>query len=187
MDMTDEQLAQQSAIGDDDAFKELVHRFLPAIFNFVRGYVHSSEDAEDVAQDTFFKAWKNIRKYKTSKSFRPWIYTIARNTALDFLKKKKAITFTDMSDDDSVPFADTIEDTEALQHELFERAEYATELAEIMEDFHPDHRSVLTLYYQEEMTFSEIAETLNKSINTVKSWHRRSLLKIREIMHQKRP
>lgn len=186
MHRSDEHLAELSKKGDDSAFQELVQRYLPAIFNFARGYARTSDDAEDIAQDAFFKAWKHIKKYKSGRPLKPWIFTIARNTALDFLKKNRAITFTAMTDtEDAIPFADTLEDAEALQPEIFERAEDATLLAELMNELHPDHRSVLILYYREEMTFSEIAETLGKPMNTVKSWHRRSLARMREMMHQK--
>lgn len=186
MDMTDEQLAEQSAHGDDDAFQEIVHRYLKPIYRFVFQYAHTDDDTEDIVQDTFLKAWKHIKRYKKGRPFKPWIFTIARNTALDALKKKRPSSFSSLSDgNDDVQFEDTLQDTELLPDELFERAEITEELSEILSNLHPDHQSVLTLYYHEGLTFEEISQTIDRPMNTVKSWHRRALIRIRDHMHQK--
>ncbi|MEN9912823.1 MAG: hypothetical protein RLY66_231 [Candidatus Parcubacteria bacterium] len=186
METTDEQLAERSARGDDDAFQEIVRRYLGSIYRFAFQYARTEEDAEDIAQDSFFKAWKYIKRYKKGRPLKPWLFTIARNTALDFLKKKRPLTFSSIKNgEDTTPFEDTLEDTELLQTDLFERAESKEELLKLLDTLHPDHRSVLTLYYHEELTFEEIAETLERPMNTVKSWHRRALIKIRGLLHQK--
>ena len=184
MDLSDEQLAEQSAHGDDDAFQEIVRRHLASIHRFAFQYTRTEEDAEDIAQDSFFKAWKHIKRYKKGRPFRPWLFAIARNTALDFIKKKRPHSFSSLESNDDSSFEDTLEDAEPLQTELFERAESREMLSKLMDSLHPDHRSVLSLYYHEELTFEEIAETLDKPMNTVKSWHRRALIKIRGLMHQ---
>lgn len=188
MNMSDEQLALLSQQGDDRSFQEIVRRYLKPIYHFARQYVHTPEDAEDITQDSFYKAWKYIKKYKTEKKFKPWLYTIARNTALDYLKKKKPAVFSTLDTvEDTVPFSDTLEDAEPLQPEVFEQAELRTEMAALIDTLHPDHRSVLVLHYHEELTFEEISDILEKPMNTVKSWHRRALTKIREALHQNRP
>ncbi|MBP6858246.1 MAG: RNA polymerase sigma factor [Candidatus Pacebacteria bacterium] len=187
MEPTDEQLAEQSALGDDDAFQEIVRRHLTSVYRFAFHYARTEEDADDITQDSFFKAWKHIKRYKKGRAFKPLLFTIARNTALDFIKKKKPHVFSSLdNDNDSSAFEDTLEDSEPLQPELFERAETKEVLKKLMDELHPDHRSVLTLYYEEELTFEEIAETLGKPMNTVKSWHRRALIRIRNLLHQKR-
>ncbi len=129
---------------------------------------------------------ENIRRYKKGRPFKPWLFAIARNTALDFLKKKRPHSFSSLEGEDGdVSFADTLEDSEPLPTEIFERAESKEKLERLLDEIHPDHRSVLTLYYHEELTFEEIAEALDRPMNTVKSWHRRALIKIRNLMHQK--
>jgi RNA polymerase sigma-70 factor (ECF subfamily) len=182
---TDEDLIESCKKGDDIAFQELMSRYLKHIFNFARQYVRNNEDAEDVTQDTFFKAWKYIQRFKTGNRFKPWIFAIARNNALDHLKKKRAKAFSDMDDtENDIAFADTIVDDEPLAPEIFARAAISDELTASMESLHPDHRAVLIMHYHEGMTFDEIAEIMDKPMNTVKSWHRRSLQKVRDSLEK---
>jgi len=185
---SDEELIKKVKKGDDTAFQELMSRYTKHIFNFILQYVKVREEAEDVSQDTFFKVWKYMKRFKEDMKFKPWLFTIARNTALDYIKKKKALTFSSIEgdEDDSFNFADTISDNEPLPPELFARKELANELLGAMTDLHPDHRSVLMMHYHEDMTFEEIAEIMKKPMNTVKSWHHRSLLKVKtKLMHRK--
>ncbi len=186
--MTDEELAEACKKRDSLAFQELTTRYLRQIFNFVRQYSKTTEDAEDIAQDAFFKVWKNIKKYGTGRAFKPWLFAIARNTALDFVKKRKAMPFSDLDDtDNDLSFADTLEDAEPLAPELFENAALAARLDAVRSQLHPDHQSVLVLHYVHEMTFDEIAKVVDKPMNTVKSWHRRALIRLRELLSHQRP
>ncbi len=180
---TDEQLTELCKKGDELAFEALMNRYVRQIYNFLRQYTHGSEDTEDIAQDTFFKAWKHIKKFHTGKQFRPWIFTIARNTALDFIKKHKAVNFSELDDTETeLSFADTLADPEPLAPELFENAALAEVLREKLKLLHPDHVAVLTLHYEEEMTFDEIALIVGKPMNTVKSWHRRAVIRLQELL-----
>ena len=180
MDQTDEQLVDLAKSGDDRAFDILMRRYLKAIFRFAQQYVRGSEDAEDVTQETFFKAWKYLKRFTPGSTFKPWLFTIARNTALDVIKKKKLVIFSTLDNEEQdITFAETVEDVTPLAPELFEQAETALALSKLMEVLHPDHRSVLLLHYRDEMTFEEIAIIMDKPMNTVKSWHRRALERIR--------
>ena len=180
---TDEDLALACKKHNEQAFAELMKRYVKQIYNFSRQYIRTSEDAEDVAQDTFFKVWKYIGQYSAGRKFRPWLFTIARNTALDFIKKKKALSFSDLDDDENdLRFADTLEDTEPLAPELFEAAEISGKLTAILEQIHPEHRAVLMMHYREGMTFEEIAVVVGKPMNTLKSWHRRALIKLKSLL-----
>ena len=189
---TDEELVELTKTGDDESFGILTRRHVDHIYNFVRQYSYIKEDADDITQDTFLKAWKHIKSFKTGKKFTTWLFTIARNSALDHIKKRKAFSFSDMdsfgsesrtsssSDGDKPSFAETLKDPELLSPEIFERKELSKELNGAMETLHPDWRAVLIMHYTDEMTFEEIAAVLTRPMTTVKSWHRRSLQKIRE-------
>ncbi len=178
--MTDEELVDICKTGDDGAFHELMSRHIKHIFNFARQYARNNEDAEDIAQDAFFKAWKYIKRFKSGARFKPWLFAIARNTALDHIKKKRSMAFSDLDDtDNDLSFADTLADAEPLPPEVFARKQLADELMAAMAGLHPDHRAVLIMHYRDDMTFDDIAEIMGKPMNTVKSWHRRSLAKIR--------
>jgi RNA polymerase sigma-70 factor (ECF subfamily) len=184
---TDETLARMSADGDTLAFQELTRRYLKHAFNFVRQYVREQEGAEDITQDAFLKAWKHISRFKPGYSFKPWLFTIARNTALDYIKKKKSIAFSSIEgDEDEGSFAETIPDAGPLPNEIYADKELGSMLDEAMKILPPEHRAVVVMHYREDMTFEEIAKIIKKPMNTVKSWHRRSLLKIRDkLMHLK--
>ena len=185
--MTDEELIGQIKDGVDTALEELMLRYMRHIYNFTLQYVRVKEEAEDVTQETFFKAWRHINRFKEGMKFKPWLFTIAKNTALDYIKKKKATPFSNMSDDtDDTDFADTISDTEPLPSEIFAQKELANKLDEVMKILHPDHRAVIIMHYREELTFDEIAKIMNKPMNTIKSWHHRSIIRVRDsLMHQK--
>ena len=190
---TDEELAQKSIGGEDAAYQELMRRNMRQAFNLARLYIKTDEDAEDVVQESFFKAWKHLKRFDPKKRFSPWLLTIVRHTALDFIKKKKAVSFSALDangahDDegDGPAFADSLSDAEPLADALFEQAETAAEVAQALDIIHPDHRTVLTLHYHDEMTFEEIADVMQKPMNTVKSWHRRALVKLKGHLHQKR-
>ena len=183
----DSELIEASQNGKDEAFRELMVRYMGPIFNFSRQYSKTDEDAEDITQDTFFKAWRHIKRFDPTKSFKPWLYAIARNTALDHLKRKRASAFSELDGDDSdIQFADTLEDDSPTPSDIFEQQELAFEVAESMKDLHPDHRAVLIMHYREELTFNEIADIMKKPMNTVKSWHRRALSKLKKTLaHRK--
>ncbi|MBI4159946.1 sigma-70 family RNA polymerase sigma factor [Candidatus Wolfebacteria bacterium] len=67
----------------------LIRRYLKPIYGFTYRYVGAGQDTEDVTQETFVKVWRNLKKFDQNKSFKTWIFSIAKNTAIDFLKKKK--------------------------------------------------------------------------------------------------
>lgn len=178
--MTDEQLLETARNGEESAFRQLMDRYLDAIYGFALQYAKNSEDAEDIAQDTFLKAWKNLKRFKEGLRFKPWLYAIARNTALDHLKKRKSAVFSELDDEaNDISFADTLQDPEPLPPAVFEHAELARELEKATQALHPDHRMVLILHYRDDMTFEEIAVAMDKPMNTVKSWHHRAIRRIR--------
>lgn len=189
MDQTDEELVASYVAGNEGAFAELVERHLKTVYSFVVRFVGSKEEAEDISQETFLKAWKNIRKYesKTSK-FKTWILRIARNTAIDHLRKKKHIPFsqfsakTESGDDGAALFAETVPDTSPLPSELFATIENSEILAGALEQLSPEYREVLLLHYQSGLTFLEIGEALGEPQNTVKSRHHRALKTLRKVL-----
>ena len=89
MDYSDEQLINNYLKGDEKSLEILIHRYLKPIYNFVYRYVNNKQEAEDVTQEVFVKTWRNLKKFKRNKSFKTWIFSIAKNTAIDSFKKKK--------------------------------------------------------------------------------------------------
>jgi RNA polymerase sigma-70 factor, ECF subfamily len=182
-DFTDEQLVGIYIKGDEKALEILISRHLKSLYNFVYGYVGNKQEAEDVVQETFVKIWRSIKKFDKKKKFKTWIFRIARNTAIDFLRKKKDISFSNFEGEDgNNPIIDTIADPEPLPDELFDRQDLGAAFARVLETLSVKYRTVLLMYYQEGLNFQEISEYLEEPVNTIKSRHRRALIQLRQVI-----
>lgn len=180
MEITDENLIKDYLSGDENSFKILIDKYTPIIYSFCFRFT-KEDNASDLTQDIFLKVWRNIKKFKKEKSrFKTWLFVIARNTVTDYLRKKKTIPFFSLNTDDK-DFIETIEDNESLPDEDFIKLEDKKFLTEILDDLPILYKEILILYYMEDMTFEEIGKVLDKPMNTVKSYHRRALLKLKEM------
>ncbi|MDD5043162.1 MAG: RNA polymerase sigma factor [Patescibacteria group bacterium] len=183
LEISDEKLVSQYLKGDEKSLEVLIQRYLKPIYGFVYYYAGTASDAEDITQDVFVKAWKHIKKFDQRKSFKTWIFSIAKNTAIDFLKKKKALLFSELSDEaDSNSILDTLVDPAPLPDEILERADIEQMLARAMDKLPAKYRAVLFLYYKDGFNFREIAAVLGEPLNTVKSRQRRALLALKKIL-----
>src|SRR3989344_1965862 len=90
---SDSQLISEYLEGNDRSLTVLADRHLPAVYNFAFSLTRDSQMAEDVAQESFIKAWKNIRRFMTTKNFQTWLFSITRNTAIDKLRQKREVAF----------------------------------------------------------------------------------------------
>ncbi len=182
-DFTDEQLIKQYLDGDEESLVFLIKRYLKPIYNFISRYLGDRLEAEDVTQEVFMRLWKKIKKIKPQKKFKAYLFAMARNAAVDFLRKKKILPFSEFENEagDNL-LLDTLADSAPLPPEIFERKNLAEEISVMMEKLPAKQREVLLLHYQEQFTFQEIAEILNESINTVKSCHQRGIIKLRELL-----
>lgn len=168
--------------GDEKSLEILIKRYLKPIYSFTYRYAGNSYDAEDITQEVFVKMWRNLKKFKRRKSFKTWIFTIAKNTSIDWLKKKKTILFSEFENEAGENMlTETLVDPAPLPQELLERAGVAQMLSSAMERLSSKYRMVLFLRYNDHFTFKEIAETLREPLNTVKSRHRRALMTLRKL------
>lgn len=182
MHRNDDELVQDALEGVKGSFEELVHRYTTQIYNFAYRLTGSTEYAEDITQETFIKVWKNLNRYNPTYSFKSWIFTIARNTSTDFLRKKKSILFSNMNMPEDMSFDETIADTVDLPSEALAKIEDTEALSHILKQLPLDYQTVILLHYQNDLTFEEIGKTMKKPLNTVKSWHRRALIKLRDLL-----
>ncbi len=187
---SDEKLITSYFAGDEEALKTLIARHLDAVYNFISRYVWNTGDAEDITQDVFLRAWKNLKKFDRTKSFRTWLFAIAKNASLNWIKKKKPTPFSEFSvknirgetEGGEIYFAETVADSSPLPDELFARADLALQLTGAMEKLPDAMRAVLALRHTNEYSFREIAESLGEPLNTVKSRYRRALAAIRKLI-----
>ena len=185
MEPTDDELVESYRKGNEQAFKTLIERYVNPIYVFARRMAGTGEDAEDVAQETFVKVWKTIDRYKLTGTFKAWIFAIARNTAIDKLRKKKVPVFSDFETAEGTnSLVDTLGDPETLPATLIKKAEDKGLLDSGLANIAPLDREILTLHYTEELTFEAIGKILKKPLNTVKSRHRRALAKLKDYLEE---
>ena len=187
MKENDEQLIAEYLEGDENALSILVDRYLTDVYTFAFKLTGDKQVAEDITQESFTKAWKNMRKFVPGNSFRGWLFTIVRNTAIDFLRKKKDVPFSffeNTNEGENILTA-TLADTAPLPDELLLRAEDVRFLELLLGQINPEYSEVLTLRNSSNMTFGEIGKLLKRPLHTVKSQHRRGLVALRRLFEKK--
>jgi RNA polymerase sigma-70 factor (ECF subfamily) len=177
----DTQDFKRSLIDDEpEAYEALARHYAASTYRFAAGMLKDPETAEDAVQEAFVKVWKHRKKIDIEKPLKPWIFRILKNTILDILRKAKDPAFSQFDTEEGNAIEDTLADEGPLAHELFENAERAGTVTKALAVLSAYERSVISLRYEEEFTFEEIAEVLGKPMNTVKSSHRRALARLKE-------
>jgi RNA polymerase sigma-70 factor (ECF subfamily) len=183
METEDKKLIEEYLNGDNGALASLVERNLKLVYRFAFRLARDAHDAEDITQETFVKLWKSLQKFDSDKNFKTWLLSIAHNTAVDVLRKRRGFVFSDFDlPDGGNSIVDTLVDTAPLPPEIFIRAEDKKVLDSALGGLAPQYREVLNLHHEEELTFNEIGIILNKPLNTVKSQYRRAILALQEVL-----
>ena len=178
---SDEQLVEVYLKGEREALNILIKRYLTPIFNYALSFVKDADMAEDLTQEVFVKVWKKIKKFDNKYKFKSWLYVIAKNTCLDYLKKNKAINFSELNlVDDNLLFENLIKETSASPQAEFEIAQEDILLNDAVDKLPEKYRETVKLHFQGGYNFREIAEILKISIETVKSRNRRALIWLRK-------
>lgn len=180
----DEDLIATYLEGEDSAFELLVQRHLRPVYSFVFRFVGNEKDAEDIVQETFIKAWKNLKNYsRQSSRFKTWLMHIARNTSIDYLRKKQHVPFSKLEREDETGwFAENLPDEQPLPDELLAHKGDVEDLERAMLKLSPAYREVLLLYYGSDLTFEEAATISGIGVNTLKSRHRRAVAELQKLL-----
>src|SRR3954465_15793992 len=173
-DVSDLDLVKRCQDGDAEAFDELVVRYRTRVFGMIYNMVHSEQDAWDLAQDSFVKAWKSIKRFRGQSSFYTWIYRIVMNVTIDWLRKKQVkaggAEFNDSIQLKEVdPASKTVPKADALPSQMMEHKHIRTESDKAIAQLSPEHRAVILMKEIDGMQYHEIAEALSCSIGTVMS------------------
>ncbi len=185
---TDHQLVARYLKGDETSLDLLVKKYFKQIYAFVFKYANDQAAAEDITQETFVKVWRNIKKIDKNKNFKSWLYTIAKNTALDFLKKKKSIPFSNFEQENGKNYiVETLVDNLSLPDKISESLECQETFLKAIEKLSEKYKIIFSLYYYQYLNFREIAEILKEPINTIKSRHRRGLVLLKKIVAESAP
>ena len=170
MELSDWDLVQRCRQGQVSAFQELVSRYYQKVFLVVVGIVNHREDALDIVQETFFRAYRKMAGFKGDSSFYTWIYRIAVNIAIDFKRQKKRSP-TELRESGET-FEEPAEDPDKLGSDPgrdVQRKEIEQRLLAAIDELTPDHKAVIVLRAMEGLSYKEISRILGCSEGTVMS------------------
>jgi len=178
MKINDQELITQFLKGDEKALELLIQKYLKPIYGYVFKFVQNQQDAEDLTQETFLKMWRNLKKFKKEKNFKSWLFTIAKNTCFDFLRKKKKNLALNLEN------LEIIADFAPSFLEELEKENWTEKIKREMEKLPFKMQKVLDLYYNFGLNFREISEILREPVNTIKSRHNRAIYKLKKSIFQ---
>lgn len=170
--------------GDLDALSTLVSRYQNRLYRFLLRLVHDRSEAEDLFQQTWIHVAEKIRSFDPNRSFDAWLFTVARNLAIDHLRRIRPSSLDQpVSDDESQGTAlDRLVAKEPAALDRVLENERASRLGTALDELPLVYREVMTLRFEEEMKIEEIAQVLSVPLSTVKSRLRRSLEQMRNTL-----
>ncbi len=157
--MDDEQLAERFRGADDEAIRLLYRRFAGPVFTVAMSILHDRELAADAVQQTFLKAWRSAGTHQPGRPLAPWLYAIARRTAIDIYRKERRTI---------QPHSEVGLDAEVVALP-FESVWEAWEVRKAVDSLPDDERDVVRLQHFEGLTHNQIADNLSVAIGTIKS------------------
>jgi RNA polymerase sigma-70 factor (ECF subfamily) len=167
---TDVELVRGALEGSESAFREIVLRYQRPVYGLIVRMVRDQGRAEELAQDTFVKAFRALHTYDVSRKFSAWLLTIAHHVAIDELRKGSLRTQSlDEITDDGPQQRDFPDTRAATPAAVRERAELAEALRTAMGRLRPEYREVVALRYERDLDYDEIAEITGLPMGTVKS------------------
>lgn len=155
-EMSEREILEVVQRGDKEAYGAIVKRYMHSAYYVALGFVHNQQDALDVSQDAFIKAFRKIKMFDTTKPFFPWFYRLLRNLCIDQLKRKHRMR--------EIP----LEDVHVLAEEK-ENRELKETLWKGIEKLSFEQREIVILRYFRQFSYAEIAELIGKPIGTVMS------------------
>lgn len=163
---------------------ELVNRYQKKLFVYIYRFVRNKEEAEDLLQNVFFKVYKYCKDFDTNRKFSSWIYRIAHNEAVNYIKRKNIKKF--ISLEEFVSTKDRIETkTDAKSPmEVWLRKELRKEMEKAMKKLPDKYREVLEMRYFAEKSYEEISKILKKPVNTVGTLVNRAKRKLEDIISE---
>ena len=177
----DTEIIKRILQGEQNAFSLLLERYQNYVFTLILRFTENREDAEEIAQDVFVKAYRSMADFRGDSKFSTWLYTITRTTCISFLRKKKLDTISLDNENNSLQLenressfsADGIE--QKSRHQILNRA---------ISMLSPDDSQVLTLFYKGDQTLEEIGQIMRQAPNTIKVKLHRARQRLKEKMEK---
>jgi RNA polymerase sigma-70 factor (ECF subfamily) len=163
--LSDIELIDQVLAGNQSAYADLVKRHQRFVFTLAMRFAKGREDAEEIAQDCFIKAYRSLSSFQRQSKFSTWLYSIVYTTAMTFLRKKRVGT--DSIDDENT-YIQVESQSSAYDVNNAENRSRSFYLNQAIEQLLPDDATIITLFYKGEQSLEEIGQALGMEANTVK-------------------
>ncbi len=163
--LSDIELIEQTLTGNQFAYADLVKRHQRFVFTLAMRFSKNREDAEEIAQDCFIKAYRSLSSFQQQSKFSTWLYTIVYTTSMTFLRKKRVDT--DSIDDENT-YLQLENQSGGMKNNMAETKSRSYYLQEAIGQLLPDDAAIITLFYMGEQSLEEIGQTLGIEANTVK-------------------
>lgn len=183
--MTEEELIAKAAKGDQDAFAQLLELHKGKIYGLTLRLTGSAEDAMDLTQETFFNAWRGLPRFHGQSKFSTWLYRLATNAAIDFLRREKrrgAVTTVSLYAEEEPQRALDIPDHRFTPQTELERKELQEAIQRGLGRLSDEHRQALVLREVNGLSYAEIAQVLGVEEGTVKSRISRARMALRKAL-----
>ena len=179
----DKQLIEMALQGDDKAFEALLNKYRNLVFSIMVKMVRNHQEAEDLTQEAFMKAFNSLSSFNDEFAFSTWLMKIASNNCIDFLRKRKLRTY---SIHEPIQYKDEkieidIPDHEPTPEKQLLQSERAKMIQSAIDELPERYRYVILLRHKEEKSYEEISEILNLPLGTVKA----QIFRAREILNKK--
>ncbi|MEC4049851.1 sigma-70 family RNA polymerase sigma factor [Flavobacterium sp. SUN046] len=153
--------------GDQIAFTYLLDHYWNEVYGFMLKRTENETDAEDIAIETFSKAFDKITMYNPEFQFNTWLIAIAKNVHIDLLRKKKSSLFVEITDEEDHQAYNVADSSPSAEDELITE-QNLSQLLQFIKELKPHYQEVIQLRYFQEMSYQEISEQLNEPLSNVK-------------------
>lgn len=180
--LEDDVLVKEAREGDEQSYKRLVNKYERALYYHILKMVNDKEQVEDLVQEAFVKAFDNLESYNTNYAFSTWLYRIATNHTIDYLRKKKLQTLSidKPRKTKSGEIEMQLEDQSAQTDRSIIRKQRQNIVQNAIDELPEKYRKVIRLRHMEEKSYQEISEELDKPLGTVKA----HIFRAREMLYK---
>jgi len=188
--LTDDELIEiylKKGFDSQIAFETLLIRYKKSVYSFLLRMVSHKPVAEDLFQEVFMRVIKGLPEYKMENYFKSWIFRIANNLAIDYLRRKNKIKFSSLEDEigetkeSKIKLHDRLKSCEPLPEKIIENKEFMKELSESMKNLTIEQREVFLMRHESGLSFKEIAKLLNCPLNTALGRMNQAIGKLKKI------